>query len=120
MPHLPTTPEGPGPPARRKKRKHKIDLPFGSTAPLRSAWRARRAAKRPKKGRDPKGGRPHIQYFFGVACVFRNETAPLHHQHKSISGLVVECIVAIDVTRVRFPADAWAGEVGHCFKVSTD
>ena len=25
----------------------------------------------------------------------------------SISGLVVEYIVAIDVTRVRFPADAW-------------
>jgi hypothetical protein len=29
---------------------------------------------------------------------------------KSISGLVVEYIVAIDVTRVRFPADAM-----HCF-----
>ena len=27
-------------------------------------------------------------------------------QHHSISGLVVEYIVAIDVTRVRFPADA--------------
>ena len=27
----------------------------------------------------------------------------------SISGLVVEYIVAIDVTRVPFPADAWAG-----------
>ena len=26
--------------------------------------------------------------------------------HMSISGLVVEYIVAIDVTRVRFPADA--------------
>ena len=26
-----------------------------------------------------------------------------------ISGLVVEYIVAIDVTRVRFPADAFAG-----------
>ena len=33
--------------------------------------------------------------------------------HKSISGLVAEYIVAIDVTRARFPADAlalqWAG-----------
>ena len=28
--------------------------------------------------------------------------------HNSISGLVVEYIVAIDVTRVRFPADALA------------
>ena len=27
----------------------------------------------------------------------------------SISGLVVEYIVATDVTRVRFPADAFAG-----------
>ena len=27
---------------------------------------------------------------------------------KSISGLVVEYIVAIDVTRVRFPADAFS------------
>jgi len=27
--------------------------------------------------------------------------------HHSISGLVVEYIVAIDVTRVRFPADAY-------------
>ena len=32
---------------------------------------------------------------------------PLHpHDSMSISGLVVEYIVAIDVTRVRFPADA--------------
>ena len=29
------------------------------------------------------------------------------HQDSSISGLVVEYIVAIDVTRVRFPADAY-------------
>ena len=29
------------------------------------------------------------------------------HQGRSISGLVVEYIVAIDVTRVRFPADAF-------------
>ena len=28
-------------------------------------------------------------------------------QNQSISGLVAEYIVAIDVTRVRFPADAW-------------
>jgi hypothetical protein len=28
------------------------------------------------------------------------------HPSNSISGLVVEYIVAIDVTRVRFPADA--------------
>ena len=32
--------------------------------------------------------------------------------HHSISGLVVEYIVAIDVTRVRFPADAGVGEAG--------
>ena len=30
----------------------------------------------------------------------------LHPQRQSISGLVAECIVAIDVSRVRFPADA--------------
>ena len=37
------------------------------------------------------------------------------HPGKSISrinGLVVEYIVAIDVTRVRFPADAFA-QMGH-------
>ena len=31
---------------------------------------------------------------------------PAWHTASSISGLVVEYIVAIDVTRVRFPADA--------------
>ena len=30
-----------------------------------------------------------------------------HGKHSCISGLVVEYIVAIDVTRVRFPADAF-------------
>ena len=30
------------------------------------------------------------------------------HYHAGISGLVVEYIVAIDVTRVRFPADAFS------------
>ena len=34
----------------------------------------------------------------------------------SISGLVVEYIVAIDVTRVRFPADAGMGEAGKSGK----
>ena len=37
------------------------------------------------------------------------QTAKVHGLHQkgmSISGLVVEYIVAIDVTRVRFPADA--------------
>ena len=34
-----------------------------------------------------------------------------HLACNSISGLVEECIVAIDLTRVRFPADAF----GHCF-----
>ena len=33
--------------------------------------------------------------------------------HKSISGLVVEYIVAIDVTRVQFPVDAGMGEEQH-------
>ena len=32
-------------------------------------------------------------------------------QHISISGLVVEYIVAIDVTRARFPADAFSHAV---------
>ena len=39
-----------------------------------------------------------------------------HHQlptFTSISGLVVEYIVAIDVTRVRFPADAQFGQNWH-------
>jgi hypothetical protein len=37
--------------------------------------------------------------------------APSHWplERQSISGLVVEYIVAIDVTRVRFPADALSG-----------
>ena len=30
-----------------------------------------------------------------------------HLRSRSISGLVVEYVVAIDVTRVRFPADAY-------------
>ena len=34
------------------------------------------------------------------------ENPPLRLITNSISGLVVEYIVAIDVTRVRFPADA--------------
>ena len=40
-----------------------------------------------------------------------------------ISGLVVEYVVAIDVTRVRFPADAVLlvhTIVGHCYEASTN
>ena len=36
-------------------------------------------------------------------------------EDNGISGLVVEYIVAIDVTRVRFPADAW--RVGACREI---
>ena len=50
---------------------------------------------------------------------YKRNLAP--HVHKlisnSISGLVVEYIVAIDVTRVRFPADAMFS--GTYFYVST-
>ena len=35
----------------------------------------------------------------------------------SISGLVVEYIVAIDVTRVRFPADAFLRVLAFCARV---
>ena len=34
-----------------------------------------------------------------------------------ISGLVVEYIVAIDVTRVRFPADAFSSFVHRCIVI---
>ena len=37
---------------------------------------------------------------------------------RSISGLVVEYIVAIDVTRVRFPADAFSIEQSITFECS--
>ena len=36
-----------------------------------------------------------------------------------ISGLVVEYIVAIDVTHVRFPADAYFQPPGHCIPNTT-
>ena len=38
---------------------------------------------------------------------------PPEHEVIRISGLVVEYIVAIDVTRVRFPADAYLGRLTH-------
>ena len=41
-----------------------------------------------------------------VAAVHRCSGWRLRHWCAGISGLVVEYIVAIDVTRVRFPADA--------------
>ena len=41
----------------------------------------------------------------------------LETENNSISGLVVEYIVAIDVTRVRFPADALFTCVYNCFIV---
>ena len=45
-------------------------------------------------------------YAFMCACMY----ACMYLCHMlSISGLVVEYIVAIDVTRVRFPADAFFG-----------
>ena len=34
-------------------------------------------------------------------------SSPLSHYFTCISGLVAEYIVAIDVTRAQFPADAW-------------
>ena len=40
--------------------------------------------------------------------------AKLHTWHTCISGLVVEYIVAIDVTRVRFPADALSHATAKC------
>ena len=43
-------------------------------------------------------------YFYSVLVRLPSDVAEL--QSKSISGLVVEYVVAIDVTRVRFPADA--------------
>ena len=36
------------------------------------------------------------------------------YKHISISGLVAEYIVAIDVTRIRFPADAYARGFPFC------
>jgi len=47
---------------------------------------------------------PSLFYmFFLQMCV------QLHHYHTSISGLVAQYIVAIDVARERFPADAYTG-----------
>ena len=50
--------------------------------------------------------------FFGSAELLLSPVnfLPFDVNARSISGLVVECIVAIDVTRVRFSADAfmWA------------
>ena len=43
--------------------------------------------------------------FPGARVFFTFQKNP--YKRMSISGLVVEYIVAIDVTRVRFPADAW-------------
>ena len=69
----------------------------------------------------------------GVAALYKHEyvggLVMLHKQavratcnrmpymifYRSISGLVVEYIVAIDVTRVRFPADAFAECTWLCF-----
>ena len=57
--------------------------------PLKSPRRARP----PPRGEGGEGGRG-------------GERRPEAQHFNSISGLVVEYIVAIDVTRVRFPADA--------------
>ena len=53
-----------------------------------------------------------------ICC--RDVDVARENTHNSISGLVVEYIVAIDVTRVRFPADAriafiqsWIAEGGE-------
>ena len=67
-----------------------------------------------------KGGQMACEFSQGVVrpSTFPDMSPPLHtwnaRQGKSISisGLVVEYIVAIDVTRVRFPADALL--VLHC------
>ena len=44
---------------------------------------------------------------------FENPPSGVLAEGISISGLVVEYIVAIDVTRVRFPADAFFALGGH-------
>ena len=57
-------------------------------------------------------GRSEVQHSVGKACLVSVPTSGILRagagvdRSNSISGLVVEYIVAIDVTRVRFPADA--------------
>ena len=51
-------------------------------------------------------------YSLGRSSLFFHGDIALMRHHHSISGLVVEYIVAIDVTRVRFPADAKMSEAG--------
>ena len=65
----------------------------------RDAWTAKRDLRSPPLLREALAAHPSVifspnQLRHLVACT-------------SISGLVVEYIVAIDVTRVRFPADAF-------------
>ena len=51
-----------------------------------------------------------VTYAVGNLVVMLNAET----QHSRISGLVVEYIVAIDVTRVRFPADAFCQAEPPC------
>ena len=56
-----------------------------------------------------------VQSFGQVQVVFGTRFCVLEW-HTCISGLVVEYIVAIDVTRVRFPADAFSSTRALCDK----
>ena len=53
-------------------------------------------------GREGQGRRDNAQYVNAM------DDLPSTHETQSISGLAVEYIVANDVTRVRFPADAFS------------
>ena len=53
-------------------------------------------------GREGHGRRDNAQYVNAM------DQLPSTHETQSISGLAVEYIVANDVTRVRFPADAFS------------
>jgi hypothetical protein len=82
---------------------------------LRQIWVYSSAVERLTADQQVPGSNPGAPYYTDGAslCVYIHMVL-----HKSvifyyvrISGLVVEYIVAIDVTRVRFPADAfWIGK----------
>ena len=65
------------------------------------------------------GSIPGWRILFAIAMRFTAPGRILSLHSHGISGLVVEYIVAIDVTRVRFPADALFSRTWGCARFLT-
>ena len=89
-----------------------VRIPHGGTvSPKPNIQKASPRPKTPEQNCNEVSTSPNFTKFLTAKLCIRIKQSARHRWAtalSSISGLVVEYIVAIDVTRVRFPADAFS------------